>query len=409
MVLLTLVPVAVYEYFFGVFHSDRYFLGKFCMCLWAPIGIVFALFCILAKVIRDPIMKRVLKSKVSDGRLRLSYGDERDAFEGSSLSNFEDERIHKSVERYNLRSRAWDLENDVVVDGELDDQISVGAQSEQTDDEDNFNTRTNTALIKRVNSASSVSSSSKLKKKNQEPGPYNYNIRTLMTYSKATVYTGKNIRIQPYSPFLQLANIGGMDSVHSVLTGGAMDGTGEMKDDNTSFMRRTNQAVKDVTEWNAPMTPGSVGQSNDGKQSTEGLGGVLLLTNGQISHYQPGLTTVKDVHNMASNANEDDFPSVKNTQAMNNIYSDDKQDRRLIDYPSIYFVPFKFAPVFTSTERKEIFKWVIPEAFVDDFTMSVRDVEAYLAVMRGKLEDIDKKQDTHLPAIWKKLNESNDW
>ena len=85
------------------------------------------------------------------------------------------------------------------------------------------------------------------------------------------------------------------------------------------------------------------------------------------------------------------------------------KDRRFLDFPSLYFLPFKFAPIFTPRERREVFKGVIPEAFVDDVAASIKDLESYLDNLRSKLDEVDKRQGVHLPAILKKLNESNDW
>jgi hypothetical protein len=112
--------------------------------------------------------------------------------------------------------------------------------------------------------------------------------------------------------------------------------------------------------------------------------------------------------NFSSTVNEDDFPSTINTAARNQ-FAEDEKDRRFLDFPSLYFLPFKFAPIFTPRERREVFKGVIPEAFVDDVAASIKDLESYLDNLRSKLDEVDKRQGVHLPAILKKLNESNDW
>ena len=106
----------------------------------------------------------------------------------------------------------------------------------------------------------------------------------------------------------------------------------------------------------------------------------MVTTDGKISNYQPGLTTMKELKNFSSTVNEDDFPSVRQQETSKNIYSDDDNISRILDFPSLYFLPFKFAPIFTIKERKEIFSVVIPEAFIDDFGAAVRDMETYFEV-----------------------------
>lgn len=405
------MPLAIYEYFLFVFTSDRYLLGKFCLCLGSPFGIAFAANCLLFKAFTEPLVRRVVKSKMSDGRLRLSHGEERDTFEGSTLANFEDERIHKSVERYNMRAREWGRENENEEDNPTDapDFQSEASFHSEDDVDDNNNNR----LKRSPSSAGTVVTS--VKKKKKQPSRYDLNMRTLMDFSKASVYTGKNARITPFSPFLQLANIGNIESVHSALT---TTSAAEKRPSTTdaSFLQKSHRSFKDSSEINVAQTPPESRRSNRNEDAlmidntpADESRPELLITDGVISHYQPGLTTVAELKNFNSTANEDDFPSVRQLETSKNIYSDDADAKRILDYPSMYFLPFKFAPIFTSRERKEIFSVVIPEAFIDDFGAAVKDMESFLESLRDKLGEIDKKQDAHLPAILRKINESNDW
>ena len=406
--LMTCLPLAVYEYFLFVATADRYFLGKMCLCLCAPAGIIFTVFCLLVKAFSEPIVRRLVRCKMSDGRLRLSHSEERDAFEGSSLSNFEDERIHKSVERYNIRVKEWEQENNRTAQDDFsNDHGASDSGSHRSDDEDNR------VMMMSSSTNSIVTTPKPLKKK---PSIYDSNMQALLSFTKGSVYTGKNVRITPYSPFLQLANIGSVESAHSLL-GDKMPAT---KDDSI-FLQKSNKRFKDASEINndAVMSPnGRLSIQSEAKEAHTDNGFaeqperpdlLMVTTDGKISNYQPGLTTMKELKNFSSTVNEDDFPSVRQQETSKNIYSDDDNVRRILDFPSLYFLPFKFAPIFTIKERKEIFSVVIPEAFIDDFGAAVRDMETYLDSLRSKLSDIDKKQDAHLPAILRKVNESNDW
>lgn len=376
------------------------------MC--APVGILFTTLCLVAKAFSEPIVRRIVKCKMSDGRLRLSHSEERDTFEGSSLSNFEDERIHKSVERYNIRVKEWEQEKNrtTAQDDYSNDHVPSESGSYRSDDEDN--------RVMMMSSSNSVVTTSKPNKK--KPSTYDSNMQTLLSFTKATAYTGKNVRITPYSPFLQLANIGSVESAHSLL---ADKMPVSSNDDDAIFLHKSNKLFKDSSEVNNDdtlMTPhGRLSILSEAKEAHANgtpetdKPELLMLTDGKISGYQPGLTTMKELRNFSSTVNEDDFPSVRQQETSKNIYGDEDNARRILDFPSLYFLPFKFAPIFTSKERKDIFSVAIPEAFIDDFGAAVRDMEAYLDSIRSKLSDIDKKQDAHLPAILRKVNESNDW
>jgi hypothetical protein len=88
-----------------------------------------------------------------------------------------------------------------------------------------------------------------LKKK---PSIYDSNMQALLSFTKGSVYTGKNVRITPYSPFLQLANIGSVESAHSLLA----DKMPATKDD-FIFLQKSNKRFKDASEINndAVMSP----------------------------------------------------------------------------------------------------------------------------------------------------------
>eukprot|EP01038_Epipyxis_sp_PR26KG_P006690 gene6690-9174_t len=65
----------------------------------------------LLKILTDADTYLLVKTKQSDGRLRVSYGKERDNYEADSLSNYSDERLHKSILRFNEQTYVNSLKN----------------------------------------------------------------------------------------------------------------------------------------------------------------------------------------------------------------------------------------------------------------------------------------------------------
>jgi hypothetical protein len=285
------------------------------------------------KSFNDPIARLILKSKVSDGRLKLSYGKERDAYEDNSLSNFVDERLHKNIEIYNVKRKKNELADD--------DQGSYHSElSDQNEEKSN-------------------------KKSN-----YNQSYKLLQLFStkRKTTFVGNSTRILPSSPFLQLGNIGSMDQVQ--------------------FEDNQNRKIK-ISELNHLRSKINLDDESDIVKPD-----ILLLQNGDVSPYQPGFTTAKDQKRFSSINNEDDF----------NIYRrmddfDKSIEVRSINYPSIYFLPNKFQPLFTFEERRKIFQKVIPEIFVDNFTAALRDTESKSQSIESSLNGLEQKFEKLLALI----------
>lgn len=77
--LFMLIPTAIYEYF-ALFSQrfDNKTVIKICL---GPITVITHIFSLLLKLLFDPTTKLLLKSRISDGRLRMYYGDSRDNIE----------------------------------------------------------------------------------------------------------------------------------------------------------------------------------------------------------------------------------------------------------------------------------------------------------------------------------------
>ena len=101
----TLLPfTAVYEYTHRILLSSLGEANKFFLILLAPIGLLYCIICIVIKFVYEPYATLIVKSRISDGRLRVSYGLRRDNIENNSLSHFEDERLTKFLGTFIGRS-----------------------------------------------------------------------------------------------------------------------------------------------------------------------------------------------------------------------------------------------------------------------------------------------------------------
>lgn len=91
---------ACYEYTARILYADIGEANKFFLILLAPLGIVNCIGCLLIKFLYEPYAKLIVKSRISDGRLRVSYGQKRDNIENNSLTHFEDERLTKFLSAF---------------------------------------------------------------------------------------------------------------------------------------------------------------------------------------------------------------------------------------------------------------------------------------------------------------------
>lgn len=90
--MLMIIPTAIYEYF--ALFGDRYnkiTVMKICL---GPITVMTYTLSLMLKFLFDPTTKVLLKSRVSDGRLRMYYGDVRDTIECIGVR---ERPIHKKI------------------------------------------------------------------------------------------------------------------------------------------------------------------------------------------------------------------------------------------------------------------------------------------------------------------------
>ena len=109
--LLVLVPCAVYEYclknVYGIhrivtqnYETDRADLspesnfGRFMGLLYLPFGCLYTMVCLVYKFTHDPCARMIIKTRLADGRCRMSRGMLRDIYEANVLARLEDFRLH---------------------------------------------------------------------------------------------------------------------------------------------------------------------------------------------------------------------------------------------------------------------------------------------------------------------------
>jgi hypothetical protein len=92
---LLLPFTAAYEYTHRILFSSLGEANKFFLILLAPAGLFYCALCLVLKFLAEPYATLIVKSRISDGRLRVSYGYRRDNIENNSLAHFEDERLSK--------------------------------------------------------------------------------------------------------------------------------------------------------------------------------------------------------------------------------------------------------------------------------------------------------------------------
>jgi hypothetical protein len=104
---LFLLPLtSLYEYTHRILYSSLGEGNKFFLILLAPLGLLYCGACLVLKFLAERYCTLIVKSRISDGRLRVSYSYRRDNIENNSLAHFEDERLSKFLGVFIGRSYA---------------------------------------------------------------------------------------------------------------------------------------------------------------------------------------------------------------------------------------------------------------------------------------------------------------
>ena len=213
LAVLLLIPSATYEYFLQhVIEVDHGFAIKLFNSAISPVGIGYGCICLLWKCYKDNIMRMILKSRIGDGRFRLSFSAKRDGWELHMLTRFEDDRLFKELEKFALDKEMFDDVDDLhrkrrkmtltdqyggggkgnkkvaIQDGEGEskDDERVPDEYESDDDEDMEITAQG----------------------HKKLHLWQKMLKAMIPYYRRDLdYMGKNVRVAPVQPFLQLANV----------------------------------------------------------------------------------------------------------------------------------------------------------------------------------------------------------
>ncbi len=182
---LFLIPSAIYEYIaVDVLNSEK---GLMFSLFYFPIGLMYIIVCLLYKICAEPTVQVVLKTRVSDGRVRISYSLKRDLFEEQSLTRFEDSRIFKDLQVFQQHPSIFNI------------------LPSPRNGEDIF------SVVSEGDSISKLTNPGKKRLRNDE-NPENFpsllsNIWKGVLHKRQNDPLGNKIRIAPNTPFIQLNNV----------------------------------------------------------------------------------------------------------------------------------------------------------------------------------------------------------
>lgn len=281
---LTLLPVTcVYEYTARILFADIGEANKFFLILFAPIGLVYCLCCLCIKIAYMPYTVLIVKSRISDGRLRVSYGYRRDNIENQSLSHFEDARMSKFLEVFQNRTYA---NSDASIS-------SAGSESYRniTGGADNDDYRSSAKVeYEYEESAEDNDDVSKVTFSSSIAGPDNSIVNRIKTKFKSREpnYTGRKVRVVPTSPFLQLSRVHQVEEVQGAIP--RVVPPPLYKKSLVPLPLAVQQQMMLQKAANASLA-NKPDVTNNNNSDQEERAPVLFLDNGTISPYQPGLTS----------------------------------------------------------------------------------------------------------------------
>jgi hypothetical protein len=100
--LIFIVPAALYEFWCLITDSNSEWSYRFRAIVFAPLTLIYIIYCLFVTLLRDPLTTIIVKSRLSDGRLRISYGGIRDATECIGVherSHFKDPHLKEIAKR----------------------------------------------------------------------------------------------------------------------------------------------------------------------------------------------------------------------------------------------------------------------------------------------------------------------
>jgi ankyrin repeat protein len=236
--LIILLPCAIYEYILiDIIRGRRG--GFLYSLLYSPFGIAYICFCLLWKMKKEENIQVILKSRISDGRVRISYSMKQDyLLEGEqSLSYFEEKRIFKDLQMFssanhNPFSFLFDFRNNKEIEEqgrkEYDEikgiigaryqhqqqqQPKEGKDEEEAKEVSKYTTNNNISVSKVT---IPMFEEGKEEPDQQTKTYFDSFWKTFFQKRFNDPIAGRNVRIAPHNnPYLQLNNISNLEEVLS--------------------------------------------------------------------------------------------------------------------------------------------------------------------------------------------------
>eukprot|EP01039_Chlorochromonas_danica_P006056 gene6056-6670_t len=447
LLLLLLFPAAVVEYCrIYLLSPIAGWIAKAYYLAVSPLGILHAACCLFVKHFRDPAPRLLIKSRLTDGRLRLSYGVDRDYYEAQALSRFEDQRLHRPLEQF--ANPLFTAE--AALDKEVLRRLKEAAYARGFMGDEAINAQ---PLAHR-------------KYESEGEGGLSILLRKWWQRKRKDDFEGRDIRIAPISAYLQLANIQDIEDIvppglqtESFKKSGALPSAERAAGDNTSLLPEQSSTV-DVVEANQqfytqqldvlgtipgnnslayasqydqqrvsdlpaakpgiwwiakkPTSPNKRFFQSSKSAHFSGAEGEMVT----MSPYQPGILSADQWQELAQETEPQNahitsnlLSTVSRTKSKSqmgtrNAYQgqvdegQEEVDREELDLPtnsaasalavpSFYFPAQRFPPIFLPHERKKIFEEVLPDVFHDDFTHAIETSERNFSILELRLQNLE--------------------
>jgi hypothetical protein len=356
--LMLLVPMSCYEYSVMVMDWDIGIGNKVLLMLAMPVGCLYCMGIFLKKICLEPSVRLIVKSRLSDGRLRVSYSTLRDSIVSDSLSNFQDENLFKFLEVFRDRAQneadiyrallptiyggnddgyndddatvatvdprtllTPDLQYTRTVDNKMDedDQPTAAAAAGTTKgvavpliiDRNRRTTSNNDEEDDSVSKLTYTSSSQvQLKGSSQGKRKSRADIWKTMkkvgigslSWNRTSPYKGKKVRITPGSPFLHLNRVHGVEEVYDALP--SSSGSKRLPNKyEQSLLKLPLSVMHGKARHHAERVGSLMNMGSDEMMMDRAP--ILFLDNGSISPYQAGFTDIQQLEHFTMSEHVD--------------------------------------------------------------------------------------------------------
>lgn len=403
-----LVPAALVDYLSLLSKSistGAYITFTFSL-LACPIMIVFNIFCLLLKFLNDPVTTLIVKSRLSDGRLRITYGGSRDTTECIGLR---EKKVVKKARTMPEPSRGsfgqlWGG------GGGGGDKQKKGATNSKTKANNKIKpTRKGAKDVTNANNnRDSSSSSSSVDGSISQPrlpasiGGKGTRVLPILRYNEG-IYAPVSVAEGKDGGVNTLQGEDVKDGGDSLIIGG--DGGGSLPG-----ARLDEESVGDMDDG------ASVATSLEGGGKRKGLNDGAASVTAESIDDGSVISRVTDdegslqrgANNGPNNNNNENYVTLENsnlalsfTPGVTSFVRVPKQ------HLSLDFPPNRFPRLFLSSERTKIFQPSLPEFLVDDYTAALNENSDRLRGLADqlltRLGQIEKRQEDQMKDVFEML------